>query len=72
MSRIQQILEKAEREGAALRTSRLGPATATVPITIDIPTPPPAGVIVPGARPAAHRSWTPHPARSASRPTSSI
>ncbi len=49
MSRIQQILEKAEREGAALRTSRLGPATATVPITIDIPTPPPAGVIVPGA-----------------------
>lgn len=50
MSRIQHILEKAEREGATLRTSRLGPATATVPITIDIPTPPAAeGVIVPGA-----------------------
>lgn len=50
MSRIQQILEKAERDGAALRTSRLGPAAATVPITIDIPTPPPPdAVIVPGA-----------------------
>jgi capsular exopolysaccharide synthesis family protein len=54
MSRIQQILEKAEREGAALRTSGLGPATATVPITIDIPTPTASdGVIVPGAAPAA-------------------
>jgi protein-tyrosine kinase len=49
MSRIQQILEKAEREGATLRTSRVGAATA-VPITIDIPAPPaPDAVIVPGA-----------------------
>jgi capsular exopolysaccharide synthesis family protein len=49
MSRIQQILEKAEREGATLRTSRFGPPAATVPITIDIPTPSADGVIVPGA-----------------------
>ena len=53
MSRIQNILDKAERDGASLRTSRVGvpaavpaiPVTsnhagATVPITIDIPTPP--------------------------------
>jgi capsular exopolysaccharide synthesis family protein len=53
MSRIQNILDKAERDGTTLRTSRLGappaapaPAvpvahvSATVPITIDIPTPP--------------------------------
>ena len=50
MSRIQNILDKAEREGASLRTTRVGmPAAAptmpvnhagaTVPITIDIPTP---------------------------------
>jgi capsular exopolysaccharide synthesis family protein len=72
MSRIQNILEKAEREGTVLRTSRIGtPAAApapthasatapmpsvaaTVPITIDIPTPSalePAAIrdIVPGA-----------------------
>jgi capsular exopolysaccharide synthesis family protein len=65
MSRIQNILEKAERDGTTLRTSRIGappvaaaPMTATVPITIDIPTPPapepaPGRNIVPGA-PAAH------------------
>jgi capsular exopolysaccharide synthesis family protein len=67
MSRIQNILEKAERDGAALRTSRMGvppsgpaaPAsavTATVPVSIDIPTPAPAespAVIVPGG-PASH------------------
>lgn len=58
MSRIQNILEKAEREGAVLRTGHLGvpaapPMTATVPITIDIPMPPAAErSIVPGA-PAA-------------------
>ena len=53
MSRIQNILDKAERDGASLRTTRVGvpaavpaiPVTsnhagATVPITIDIPTPP--------------------------------
>jgi capsular exopolysaccharide synthesis family protein len=52
MSRIQNILDKAEREGASLRTTRVGvPAAvpsapvavnhvaASVPITIDIPTP---------------------------------
>jgi capsular exopolysaccharide synthesis family protein len=50
MSRIQNILEKAERDGASLRTTRVGvppaavpvPANhvaASVPITIDIPTP---------------------------------
>jgi capsular exopolysaccharide synthesis family protein len=65
MSRIQNILDKAEREGATLRTSRIGapavaaPVTTTVPITIDIPTPPPAEPaaarsIVPGAAPAVH------------------
>ena len=69
MSRIQNILDKAEREGATLRTSRIGvpPAApgpdmgsvaAAVPLTIDIPTPsapPPvtARSIVPGAM-AAH------------------
>jgi capsular exopolysaccharide synthesis family protein len=56
MSRIQNILDKAERDGAALRTSRIGvptvaapaaaaaaaPVSATVPVTIDIPMPPPA------------------------------
>src|SRR5258705_6523112 len=53
MSRIQHILDKAEREGAAFRTSGISvpaaapapaaapiaPVPATVPITIDIPTP---------------------------------
>lgn len=58
MSRIQHILDKAEREGAALRTSRLGPATATVPVTIDIPTAAAReAVIVPG--PAAGQSAVP-------------
>jgi capsular exopolysaccharide synthesis family protein len=65
MSRIQHILEKAEREGAALRTSRLAAAppvtTATVPVTIDIPSPPASdspAVIVPGA-PAVHAAAAP-------------
>lgn len=75
MSRIQNILEKAERDGAALRTSRMGvpaaapagvgaatasPLTASVPVTIDIPTPQAAdapAVIVPGA-PTAHATVT--------------
>jgi capsular exopolysaccharide synthesis family protein len=39
MSRIQDILDKAQRDGTALRTRDV--AAATVPITIDIPTPPP-------------------------------
>jgi tyrosine-protein kinase len=64
MSRIQNILDKAEREGATLRTGNLGmpaagaPITATVPITIDIPMPPAPERshernIVPGAPSAA-------------------
>jgi len=40
MSRIQQILDKAERDGAALRTSRLGSTSTNVPITIEIPSVP--------------------------------
>ncbi|HMD33859.1 MAG TPA: polysaccharide biosynthesis tyrosine autokinase [Vicinamibacterales bacterium] len=72
MSRIQNILEKAEREGAALRTSRVGavapPApnpsvAASVPITIDIPTPShrASGVDVDGSAPAAAMTVTPAP-----------
>lgn len=59
MSRIQNILEKAEREGAALRTSRVGaaPAATSVPITIEIPETP--AVIVPGAPAAAHAASAP-------------
>jgi capsular exopolysaccharide synthesis family protein len=54
MSRIQQILEKAEREGAALRTSRVSAATAAGPIPIDIPMPsPPGGASAHGAAAAA-------------------
>ena len=51
MSRIQNILEKAEREGTALRTSRVAapPLTTSVPITIEIPTP---GPDAPAARAA--------------------
>ena len=60
MSRIQNILDKAEREGTALRTGHFGapaapgPVTASVPISIDIPPPPltapPAGrSLVPGS-----------------------
>jgi capsular exopolysaccharide synthesis family protein len=76
MSRIQNILEKAERDGAALRTSRIGvpagvpapaaaatasPTSATVPVTIDIPTPPIAeapAVIVPGGPATPHATVT--------------
>jgi len=80
MSRIQNILEKAERDGAALRTSRIGvpapaaaatvsPLSAAVPVTIDIPTPPAAdapAVIVPGG-PAPHATVTvPVPSATAS------
>ena len=71
MSRIQQILDKAERDGAPMRTSGISvpsaavaipaPVTATVPITIDIPTPATpedraVRSIVPGARGAARRT----------------
>src|SRR5438105_14111324 len=76
MSRIQNILEKAEREGAALRTSRMvvpattaaamppAPVAASVPLTIDIPTPPAAdgsAVIVPGGPAVAHTAHVPVP-----------
>ena len=90
MSRIQNILDKAERDGTAMRTGRLGAPTAvpsapppmnhvaaTVPMTIDIPTPavhipPPAPDlsavrdIVPGA-PASH---TPGVSSAAATPAS--
>jgi capsular exopolysaccharide synthesis family protein len=57
MSRIQNILEKAEREGAVMRTSRMGTlpaATATIPIDMvpDAPIEPPVvapAVIAPAA-----------------------
>src|SRR5206468_7010205 len=53
MSRIQNILDKAEREGATLRTSRVGvPPPGAVPIAIDIAPHPAneyAAVIAPGA-----------------------
>jgi len=76
MSRIQNILDKAEREGATMRTSGIGvpsaavpmpaPVTATVPITIDIPTPTKpedraVRNIVPGA-PASHAGHSSAPA----------
>ena len=75
MSRIQNILDKAEREGVALRTSRLdAPATATVPITIEIPTPGPAAgapvmdapvMIVPGVAGAhSHAATSASPANA--------
>ena len=65
MSRIQNILEKAERDGASLRTTRVGvPAAAipvpvnqvaaSVPLTIDIPTPP-----MPPAEPVMVRDIVP-------------
>ena len=46
MSRIQQILEKAEREGAVLRTSRVGVPAAVVPPSAPIE---PSAPIVPAA-----------------------
>jgi tyrosine-protein kinase len=60
MSRIQSILDKAEREGAMLRTGHFdapAPITATVPITIDIDTPAESRrdrSIVPGPSSASH------------------
>ncbi|HET6955986.1 MAG TPA: CpsD/CapB family tyrosine-protein kinase [Vicinamibacterales bacterium] len=61
MSRIQSILDKAEREGAVLRTGHFdapAPLAATVPITIDIDKPAaesrPDRSIVPGPSTAGH------------------
>ena len=79
MSRIQNILEKAERDGASLRTTRVGvPAAAipvpvnqvaaSVPLTIDIPTPPaPAAepVLVRDIVPGAPAVQAPAPAAAA-------
>lgn len=51
MSRMQQILEKAEREGATLRTSGMGAATAAAvaePIPMSVQPPMPDSAIVPG------------------------
>jgi capsular exopolysaccharide synthesis family protein len=71
MSRIQNILDKAERDGASLRTTRVGvpaavpapaPATqvaATVPITIDIPTPATPPVPMPVPEPVLVRDIVP-------------
>src|SRR5262245_31505543 len=81
MSRIQNILDKAEREGAALRTSRIpavpppaapiAPITsAAVPVTIEIPTPPSvvdAPAIVPGA-PSVNSSGYAAPANTTAAP----
>jgi len=54
MSRIQNILDKAEREGATMRTSGGGvpAAQVNVPLRVDMPPPAPSdmnGVIAPGA-----------------------
>jgi protein-tyrosine kinase len=57
MSRIQNILDKAEREGATLRTSRVAVSVAA-PGTIDLPSsapPDPSAVITPGAPAHQHR-----------------
>lgn len=73
MSRIQNILDKAEREGATLRTSRIGgpaaaaPIAAAAPMPIDIPMPPTpepvaARSIVPGATSAHAASYATAPA----------
>src|SRR5262245_49841037 len=72
MSRIQNILDKAEREGAALRTGRLPGAppaapitpitSAAVPVSIEIPTPPSvvdAPAIVPGSPSVAANAAAP-------------
>lgn len=65
MSRIQQILEKAEREGASFRTSRIGAAHTAAAVAdavpIAVPLPPAAeAAIVPGPVPAAAPPLT-HP-----------
>jgi hypothetical protein len=70
MSRIQNILDKAEREGAALRTCGLGsldvPATATVPITIEIPSRHAPAVDAPAIVPAAPHTSHAHESTSPS------
>jgi capsular exopolysaccharide synthesis family protein len=68
MSRIQNILDKAEREGATLRTGRMGtpaavPMTPPAPMNLDLPAPAiePAAArsIVPGAPAVLTKSHSP-------------
>jgi capsular exopolysaccharide synthesis family protein len=62
MSRIQNILEKAERDGAVMRTSRVGAPAPAFTVPIDIPAPHPqaeSAVIAPAAVPAAAAPATP-------------
>ena len=62
MSRIQHILEKAERDGAVLRTSRLGvPGIATATLPVNAPAPPPMApaIIAPAATAAPPLSAAP-------------
>src|SRR3954468_22088762 len=54
MSRIQNILDKAERDGATLRTSRLGTGgAATATLTVEPPMPSEPAIIAPAAASAA-------------------
>jgi capsular exopolysaccharide synthesis family protein len=58
MSRIQNILDKAEREGATLRTSRVAVSVGAPMTPLDLPSPPPAdpsALIAPGAPAHHHR-----------------
>lgn len=76
MSRIQHILEKAEREGASLRTSGLAPSTMTAVAEAPPVARPPAAVmpeaaIVPGSPAAAPIHIDPPRAVSVVPPTSS-
>jgi len=59
MSRIQNILDKAEREGTALRTSRLGAATATAAPAAAAPASPPPMPITTAAVPVTIEIPTP-------------
>src|SRR5258708_7571865 len=65
MTRIQHILEKAEREGVALRTSRLGPTAATVSIPIELPGTHEPAVIAPAGPQAAASSHVDSPSLAA-------
>jgi hypothetical protein len=78
MSRIQNILDKAEREGATLRTGRMGtraavPFTTAAPLDLDRPAPPvieptAARSIVPGAPAVLTKSHSSAASASAAPP----
>jgi protein-tyrosine kinase len=78
MSRIQNILDKAEREGATLHTGRMGtpaamPITTAAPMNLDLPAPPvieptAARSIVPGAAAVLTKSHGPAASSSAPPP----